>query len=66
MADQLQNQLSDFNAARTDLNTRLEEQQKYVQQVKDKLNKIDDITGSDEELVERLQTAKVRLDDSGD
>ena len=60
MADQLQNQLSDFNAARTDLNTRLEEQQKYVQQVKDKLNKIDDITGSDEELVERLQTAKVR------
>ena len=58
LADQLQNKLKDFSKHRDDLYKRLEEQQKWLLLGRDSLNKLDDVSGSDEELVEKLQRAR--------
>lgn len=39
----------------------IEEQTNWVAQVRDKLAQVDDVTGADEELVQRLDTAKVNF-----
>ncbi len=61
LAEQLKNKLGDFSKQRDDLNRRLEEQQKWLQEVREKLKQADDTSGSDEDLVNRLQTVQVRL-----
>ncbi len=59
LADQLRTRLGDFSTQRDDLKKRLEEQNKRLQDVREKLSNIDDLSGSDEDLVERLQIVQV-------
>ena len=46
---------AEYNAVESDL----EEQANWITQVRDKLAVVDDVTGSDDQLIERLDTAKV-------
>ncbi len=59
LADQLDHKVEDFTTQRSTLEEDMEQQANWVNQVRDKLSSIDDIIGADEDMVSKLNTAKV-------
>ena len=52
-------QVQDFEGQRDMLENHLDQQTQVVNQLRERLSRVDDISGSDEDLVGRLASAKV-------
>lgn len=61
MANQLEAVMANFSDERQNLQRAIEVETDAINRIKDKLAKCDDVSGTDEDLVRRLQTTKVRL-----
>lgn len=62
LANQLEVVMSNFSDEQKDLQAAISEETDFINSIKDQLARCDDITGTDQEVLERLQTAKVRGD----
>lgn len=59
MANQLETIMANFSDEREHLQRAIEEETDAINRIKDKLAKCDDVSGTDEDLVKRLQNTKV-------
>lgn len=59
MANQLETIMANFSDERENLQRAIEEETDAINRIKDKLAKCDDVSGTDEDLVKRLQNTKV-------
>lgn len=55
----LAGQVEELQGQKAGLEAEMQDRSQWLQQLKDKLNKADDVTGSDEDLLVRLNTVKV-------
>lgn len=60
LANQLEGVMADFSDERSNLQKEIEEETEWLNKMKDMLGKCDDVSGTDEDLVQRLQNCKVR------
>lgn len=60
LANQLESVLTSFSDERHDLQKEIEEETKWLNQVKDALAKQDNVSGTDEDLIQRLYACKVK------
>lgn len=58
-ANKLESIMANFSDERENLQAAIEEETEWLNKMKDKLSKLDDVSGSDEDLVRRLQGCKV-------
>ena len=61
MANQLESVIANFSDEREKLQRDIEEETQWLNKLKDKLGKCDDVSGTDAELVKRLQACKVGI-----
>ena len=61
LSDGLDNRLEEFTEERQGIEREMEEKVKWVANMRDKLAAVDDMSGSDQDLLTRLDNAKVRL-----
>lgn len=59
LAAQLETVMANFSDEREDLQRSIEEETEWLNQIKDVLAACDDVSGTDEDLVERLGASKV-------
>ena len=59
LATTLDTQLEEFQGKKGDLEGQIQEHTEWISQLREKLNKVDDVSGSDEVIAKRLETAKV-------
>ena len=59
LAKALEDKLEDFNGECRHMSTGMEEQEESLKNTREKLSDADDLTGSDEQLVQRLKITKV-------
>ena len=59
LARQLEGVMADFSDERSNLQKEIEEETQWLNKMKEALAKCDDVSGADEDLVERLQKSKV-------
>ncbi|KAL3874933.1 hypothetical protein ACJMK2_037885 [Sinanodonta woodiana] len=62
LANQLEGVMANFADERQNLEKAIEEETEWINQVKEMLAKCDDVSGADEDIVQRLETAKVLKD----
>lgn len=61
MANKLESIMANFSDERGALQKEIEKEVNFVNKIKDKLAKCDDVSGTDEDLVKRLQTCRVSI-----
>ena len=61
MAGKLESIMANFSDERQNLQRAIEAETDAINRIKDKLAKCDDVSGTDEDLVRRLQTTKVKI-----
>ena len=59
LAKQLEGVMADFSDERGNLQKEIEEETEWLNKMKEALAKCDDVSGTDEDLVQRLQNSKV-------
>ena len=59
LASQLEGVMANFTDERENLQKEIEAESEWLNQMKDRLGKCDDVSGTDEDLVNRLQNCKV-------
>ena len=60
LAGQLEGVMANFTDERGTLQKEIEDETDWLNALKEKLGKCDDVSGTDDDLVKRLQTCKVR------
>ncbi len=59
VANGLDSRVQDFEGQRDQLENELQREMTFINEVRDRLSKVEDLTGSDEDLAQRLEAAKV-------
>ena len=61
LANQLEGVMADFSDERGNLQKEIEAETEWLNKAKEALAKCDDVSGNDDDLVQRLQKCKVRF-----